>query len=198
LTEKYLVVGLGNPGADYTFTRHNVGFLVVEELAKRLRGKFTRCSLSKGVVAKVKENDKDTFILKPYTFMNQSGTAVAKWVTNKEIELNRVLVICDDLNLPFGQLRLRAGGTSGGHNGLKSIHAHLQSEDFPRLRVGVGRPQGETVDYVLGEFSKEEKKSLDQIIDEAAEGCLQWLNEGINKTMDQINRRKDDGKNTKI
>ncbi len=191
-----LIVGLGNPGKDYEYTRHNLGFLVVEQLAKELSFRFKKSSFTKGFVAEGQFEGKDVALLLPQTFMNHSGLAVKPMVQHKNIELSNILVVCDDLNLDFGQMRLRPNGSDGGHNGLTSINELLESKEYARLRMGIGHPghKDQVVDYVLTEFSKEEKKDLDNFIEQATTCCLVWLRDGMNQAMDQFNRRNKNGK----
>ena len=194
LSENNLIVGLGNPGREYQWTRHNLGFLVLEKLSETFGSKFKKSSLTNGVEALVKSQDRHVYLFMPQTYMNLSGTAVQRVLEKREIDLKNLLVVCDDISIPFGTKRLRSKGSSGGHNGLKSIIHHLTSDQFARLRLGVGQPGGNMADYVLDEFSRTEKKQLPQFIDEAKESCLIWLDGGINKAMEQTNRRKENGK----
>ena len=194
LSEKYLVVGLGNPGREHTTTRHNLGFLVVEKLAESFGGKFKKSSLTNGVTAEIKSEGKHLWILMPTTYMNNSGIAIRSLVEKKEIDLKNLLVVCDDVSIPFHYMRLRSKGSSGGHNGLKSIAHHLQTDVFSRLRLGVGHPGENMVDFVLGEFNRTEKKELPQFIDEAQEACLVWYKDGTQRAMELVNRRKENGK----
>ena len=193
-----LIVGLGNPGKDYEYTRHNFGFLVIQNLAARYRLKFTSSSFSKALAAAGQIEGIDAILLQPLTFVNLSGVAVKSTIAQKQIDLENVLIVCDDLDTEFGQLRLRAKGSDGGHNGLTSIIQQLGSAEFARLRCGIGRPKSsaETVDFVLGEFTRQEKESLQGIMDEATDCCLSWLKDGTKKAMDQFNRRKENGKNS--
>lgn len=198
MLNKKLIVGLGNPGKDYAYTRHNLGFLAVENLAKRYQLKFSPSSLTKAIAAEGTIEGQSVILLLPTTYMNNSGVAVKPVVFKKDIACSGLLVVCDDLDIHFGLLRLRAKGSDGGHNGLTSIIGHLGTEDFPRLRLGIGRPKSrqDTVDFVLEEFNKSEKKELPSFIEEATDCCLVWLKNGINKAMEQFNRRKNDGKNS--
>ena len=191
LSESRLIVGLGNPGKEYEWTRHNLGFLVVRRLAERLGVKFSLSSLTNGLTAHGSWHSKEICLLMPLTFMNHSGIAVKQMMTRKSLELKDILVVGDDLSLPFGCLRLRSKGSDGGHNGLSSVIAHLKNENFPPLRLGIGEPDKskDVVDYVLEGFKTEEKKHLDRFIHEAAECCLLWFKEGITKAMDQFNKR---------
>ena len=191
--EKYLIVGLGNPGRDYEETRHNIGFRVVKSLASQHNLKFLSTSF-KDWVAQKKIFDKEAYLLLPSTFVNNSGAAVKRFVDVEPISLEHLLVVSDDLNLDFGQLRIRKGGSDGGHNGLHSIMEHLKTKEFSRLRFGIGRPRRkeEVVEYVLGGFRNVENKRLPSLIQEAVDCCLFWLAHGINNTMNYYNRRKED------
>ncbi len=192
MSELRLIVGLGNPGGDYEHTRHNLGFLAVQRLAEKLKFKFALSSLTKGVTAEGVFEDREIYLLMPMTFMNNSGVAVRQIMAKKEFLPENVLVICDDFHLDFEQIRLRAKGSDGGHNGLNSVIQHLGTEEFARLRMGIGYPPGkkDTVDYVLEEFAKKEKDHLDNFVDEALSCCLMWLREGVEAAMDQHNGRK--------
>jgi len=189
LSELRLIVGLGNPGKDYEYTRHNLGFLVIRRLAERLKLKFELSSLTNGLTAEGTFEDTAVCLLMPLTYMNNSGVAVQRIVTNKKLLSEDVLVICDDFHLNFAQIRLRAKGSDGGHNGLGSIIRHLGTEQFARLRMGIGQPMSktDTIDYVLEGFDKREKKSLNNFIDETISCCLTWLRKGIHVAMDQHN-----------
>jgi len=191
-----LIVGLGNPGTEYTFTRHNLGFLVADVLAERAGFRFKASRVCKGVTAEGTVNGVDLCILKPLTYMNNSGVAVKRLIDTSEIALSDVLVLCDDFNLDTGTLRIRRKGSDGGHNGLSSLIMHLGSEDFSRLRLGIGpAPQGkDTVDFVLDEMSKKEKETLADFCEEAGECCLTWLTETMEQVMSQFNKRKENGK----
>ena len=191
MSELRLIGGLGNPGKDYEYTRHNLGFLVVRRLAEKLKLKFALSSLTNGLTAKGTFEDKTICLLMPLTYMNNSGMAVHQIVTKQELPTENMLIVCDDFNLDFEQIRLRGKGSDGGHNGLSSIIERLGTEQFARLRMGIGQPTGQkdTVDYVLEKFKKKERECLDSFIDEATSCCFAWLREGINAAMDQYNRR---------
>jgi len=191
LSELRLIAGLGNPGGDYEYTRHNLGFLVIQRLAEKLKLKFTLSSLTNGLTAEGMFEDKAICLLMPLTYMNNSGIAVHQVMTKKNLQPEDVLIVCDDFHLDFEQIRLRAKGSDGGHNGLNSIIHRLGTEKFSRLRMGISQPANkkDTVDYVLEEFKKKEKDCLDNFIDEAASCCLAWLREGISVAMDQYNGR---------
>jgi len=195
LSETRLIVGIGNPGKEYERTRHNLGFLVLLRLAEQLKFKFSQSSLTNGLTAEGTVDQSRIRLLLPLSYVNRSGRSVKKMVDDQESELKHVLVVCDDMNLDFGQIRIRAKGSDGGHNGLNSIIEHLGSEEFGRLRLGVGQPEAnrDPAEYVLEEFKPREKNALDDFIIEAVECCLMWLKEGINKTMDQFNKRKKNG-----
>ena len=197
MSDLRLIVGLGNPGKDYEGTRHNLGFMVVRRLAEQHHLKFSNSSLTNGLEAQGLIEGQKTILLQPLTFVNNSGTGVKGLVTKRNMELSSVLIICDDLDTEFGQLRIRPKGSDGGHNGLTSIIQHLGSGEFARLRCGIGRPTGkqDTVDFVLTEFTKKEKEALNQFVEEATQCCRVWLKDGINKAMDQFNKRKRNGKN---
>lgn len=183
-----LIVGLGNPGPDYARTRHNVGFMVADELARRagLRWEHPRlqASQARGSLA-----GHAVVLAKPQTFMNASGTAIVQLVKWYKVPLTDLLVIYDDLDLPFGQLRLRGEGSAGGHNGLASTIQQLRSNAFPRLRVGIGRPQwGDARNYVLTRFSQEQAAELPAVIARAADAAEVWLTEGLLAAMNRYNR----------
>ena len=192
MTDLRLIVGLGNPGKDYSFTRHNLGFLVVEALAERYKFKILPSSLCKGLAAEGKIEGKACSLLFPLTFMNNSGIVVKDVVEQEEIPLNSILVVVDDFSLDFGQLRLRASGSDGGHNGLNSIIQHLNSADFARLRLGVGPVPNkkEAVDFVLREFNPAERKKLEDFITEAVDCCVAWVSGNSGQVMSQFNRKK--------
>ena len=181
-----MVVGLGNPGREYKATRHNVGFMVVDELARRsgdvgFRRRF-RAEIGEGRYRHGK-----LVLVKPQTYMNLSGNAVREAANWYHLPLDQVLVIYDDLDLPFGSVRLRASGSAGGHNGMKSIVEQLRSREVPRLRVGIGRGRAEAEDYVLSRFSKEQEKELPLLIPTAADAAGLWAEEGIIAAMNRFN-----------
>jgi len=190
LSEIQLIVGLGNPGNDYEYTRHNLGFLVIRRLAEKLKVKFTLSSLTNGMTGEGTFEEKSICLLMPLTYMNNSGVAVQPIVSKKSLSLEDVLIICDDFNLDFGKIRIRPKGSDGGHNGLSSIIERLGTEQFPRLRLGIGQPadKSKTVDYVLEEFKKKEKSQLNAFTDEALSCCLTWQRDGVHNAMDQFNR----------
>jgi PTH1 family peptidyl-tRNA hydrolase len=177
------VAGLGNPGPTYERTRHNAGFRIVDEVARRLGVEHWK-KKDEALQAHVARSS--VVLVKPLSFMNESGRPIGKiagwWKTPPE----DVLIVDDDIDLPFGRLRMRASGGSGGHNGLKSIIEYL-GEGFPRLRLGVGRGRSDTIDYVLSSFSPEEERELSVLIDLAANGVLRWLERGPTDAIQYIN-----------
>lgn len=185
----YLIVGLGNPGKDYTRTRHNAGFLVVEKLAERWQAGWRTEKKFQAQVARAGCGERRVLLCRPQTYMNASGEAVAAMKEFFRIALGRILVVVDDADLPLGQLRLRPGGSSGGHHGLESIEAHLGSREYARLRVGIGRQEGarEITGHVLGRFSLTENALADKVVTVAADQAASWLEAGIQKAMSQFN-----------
>jgi len=174
---RYLIIGLGNPGKTYERTRHNVGFRIVKAFAEKYNISF-RPSLTraKGSLGEGQVDGKKALLLMPLTYMNESGLSVRKCIDYYKIPKEQLIVVTDDVALPFTQLRLRKQGSSGGHNGLKSIEAHLGTQDYARLRVGVSdRREGELADYVLGHFNDEEEEKLPEIVDKAIETLEAWL-----------------------
>lgn len=186
---KYLIVGLGNIGDEYADTRHNIGFKVLDAFAEASNTIFT--SKRYGAVTEVKFKGRTLVLLKPSTYMNLSGNAVRYWLKETKVEQENMLVILDDLALPLGTLRLRAKGNDGGHNGLRSIDATLGNNNYPRLRCGIGNdfPQGHQVNYVLGEWSDEEKKVLEGVIAETGEVIRSFATQGVERTMNAFNKK---------
>ena len=184
-----LIVGLGNPGSQYTWTRHNSGFLVLESLGKQLKAKGHVSASNHGILAKVVIEDVECSLLMPTTFMNNSGLSVKSLADRTGTSLKDILIICDDLSLPFGKLRLRPFGSAGGHNGLKSIINDLGSNQFARLRMGIDAPQNgvDTVDYVLANFTPVEKKALPDFINHALDCVTCWVTEGAEVAMNRFN-----------
>jgi peptidyl-tRNA hydrolase, PTH1 family len=181
-----LIVGLGNPGSRYAGTRHNVGFVVIDSLARgaRFAHRF-ECE-----VAEIVEGEHKVLLAKPQTFMNLSGRAVRQIVDFYQLEVPDLFVICDDINLALGQLRARSRGTHGGHNGLRDIQSHLGTTAYARLRIGVGAPEGEdTADYVLDRFRPAEKKIVEDACIRAAQAAGIWVLEGIEACMNQYNAK---------
>ena len=177
-------MGLGNPGKEYERTRHNVGFRVVELLGRR-HGPVPWRSRFGGTFGEAP--GLGALLLMPQTYMNDSGESVAPCVAFYKIPFERVLVVCDDINLPFGRLRFRRSGSDGGHNGLKSIILALDSLDFPRLRIGIGRSDSDAIDHVIGVFNKDEESSLPEILVRAADGVETFLRSGADAAIAAVN-----------
>lgn len=186
----WLIVGLGNLGEEYEGTRHNAGFEVVDLLAKELGVKVQRLKF-KALTATAEIGDRKALLMKPTTYMNLSGEAVEQAASFYKVPPQRVLVISDEVALPPGKLRIRSSGSAGGHNGLKNIIAHLHSEEFPRIRVGVGskpHPDYDMVDWVLGRPQGEDRKALDEAEKKAAEAIEIILKSGLDRAMEKYNR----------
>lgn len=183
-----IIVGLGNPGRQYANNRHNIGFMIVDKLAEKQGLKFTRM-MSRGITALGEIEGSKVALVKPQTFMNLSGETVGPIVKFYKTQPSDLLVIFDELDLPEGQLRMRPQGGAGGHNGVKSVIARVGWQDFPRLRVGVGRPPGlrDPKDFLLDDFSKSELAALSDVFDKALEGIRRWLSEGIDNAMNFVN-----------
>ncbi len=181
------VVGLGNPGKKYEKTRHNIGFMVADALASALRCKknIKECCFS--IIYNCK--DHDLLIVKPQTYMNNSGVAVKNLIEDYRLKPEEVLVVYDDLDLPLGKIRLRKSGSSGGHRGIQSIIEHLKTQDFPRLKIGIGRPatKKEVVNYVLSPFNKDETLLVEKVISSSVDCLLNVLKYGIDKSLNMCN-----------
>ena len=184
---KFLITGLGNPGAEYELTRHNAGFLVLDQLADKLGASFEIDRLAEK--AEFKYKGRTIHLIKPTTFMNLSGKAIAYWLQELKIEKENLLVVVDDIALPFGSLRLRTKGSSAGHNGLKNIELILNGQLYSRLRFGVGDTfhKGQQSDYVLSNFTQSEFESLPAIITKANEMILSFCTIGAERTMGLFN-----------
>lgn len=192
---KFLVVGLGNPGREYASTRHNVGFKVLDALLDLRSTEVSNASFSTdrlGDVATIRVRGHQLVLLKPSTFMNLSGRAVDYWLKKEKIPVDNLLVVSDDIAIPFGTLRLRKSGSDGGHNGLKDIAAVLQTQGYARLRVGVGGDfaRGHQVDYVLGEWGETELKTLPEVLAAAAKAVEDIAFMGIDRAMNTVNSKK--------
>ena len=185
--DKYLIVGLGNPGAEYDQTRHNTGFMVLDAFANAVGATFD--DRRYGFVAETSLKGRKLFLLKPTTYMNLSGNAVRYWMTKENIDESHLLVIVDDLSLPLGAFRLKGNGSNGGHNGLGNIQ-QLIGQQYARLRMGIGNdfPRGAQVDWVLGRYSDDDMKVLQPSIDTAVEMIKSFVLAGINITMNQYNK----------
>jgi peptidyl-tRNA hydrolase, PTH1 family len=184
----FLIVGLGNPGAGYANTRHNAGFLLVEKLAALWKCEWANEKKFRARMAKGVADGKRVYLFEPLTFMNASGEAVGAAMDFYQLALAHLMVVSDDADLPVGTLRLRPGGSSGGHHGLESIESHLASRDFARLKIGIGRKEDlrEITGHVLGRFDSAEKELLEKVLDRAAAQVETWLDAGMEKAM-QLN-----------
>jgi len=181
-----VIVGLGNPGPRYRDTRHNVGFRTLEELASR-HPIVRQESRFDAIIAHLQVNHEKVFLVKPLTFMNLSGKAVRALVSYYKIDLQDIIVIYDDMDLPVGSVRIRPAGGTGGHRGMSSLVESLGSQNFSRIRIGIGRPPDEAIDWVLGRFSPQEKPLIQEAILRAADAAEYWLVHGIDKTMNEYN-----------
>lgn len=189
-----IIVGLGNPGRDYAETRHNVGFMVLDRLARRFNVEWKNDKARKGELAA----GPGVLLVKPQTFMNNSGECVGPLMRYFKFHPEQVLVIYDDISFPVGTMRLRAGGSAGGHNGMKSLIAHLGTEKFPRLRVGISAPGLKNmVGHVLGKFAPDERPLLEEALDKSAEAAYVALKEGVDMAANRFNIRKEKKKKEK-
>jgi len=184
----YLIVGLGNIGPEYLFTRHNIGFMAVDYLARQKDIKFSTDRL--GSITSYKLKGKTLYLLKPNTYMNLSGKSVLYWSQQLKIEIDRLLIVLDDIALPFETIRLKPKGSNGGHNGLKSIEATLSTTEYGRLRMGIGSdfPKGRQADYVLGNFETKELDQISFVLDRSSEIIEGFCLEGIQQTMNKFNQ----------
>ena len=183
----FLLVGLGNIGEKYNGTRHNIGFAVLDALAKKKGLTFESGRLAD--VCKFQMAGNTVYLLKPTTFMNRSGDTVLHWMRQSNATPDEVLVITDDIALPFGKVRIRPKGSSGGHNGLGDIELKIKSQDYPRMRMGVGSdfPKGQQAEYVLGKFSEDDLQGMDDLLNKASDACLCFCSRGLAVTMNQFN-----------
>jgi len=187
IMKKYLIVGLGNIGAEYDNTRHNIGFKILDKLALKEEVTFENQKL--GAIAKFRFKGRTFVLLKPSTYMNLSGKAVKYWQTKEKIGLENTLIICDDLNIPFGTIRLKAKGSDGGHNGLKDINAVLNTQNYPRFRFGVSGEfkKGKQIDYVLGKWNDDESAKLSERLDKSCTLIKSFGTAGLANTMSTFN-----------
>jgi PTH1 family peptidyl-tRNA hydrolase len=186
---KYLIAGLGNIGVEYANTRHNVGFVVADALVKELKGEFKVERLAS--VAEVKFKGRTLVVIKPTTYMNLSGKAIKYWMETEKVPIEKMLVIVDDIALPLGTIRMKAKGGDAGHNGLTDIILKLNTDKFPRLRVGIGDdfPRGYQSDYVLGQWTKKEVDLMIPRIERAVEAIKSMVSIGIGRTMTAFNKK---------
>lgn len=187
MSKDYLVAGLGNIGAEYADTRHNVGFMVLDAWAASADATFQTARY--GDIAKVSFKGRRITLLKPSTYMNLSGNAVRYWMNELGIPMENLIVICDDLNLPFGTLRMRKKGSDGGHNGLKNIQELLETTEYPRIRIGIGNnfKKGGQVDFVIGPMSQKEKEAMPEICNKVIEGIKAFTTIGPDRAMNSFN-----------
>jgi PTH1 family peptidyl-tRNA hydrolase len=185
--QKFLIVGLGNIGSQYENTRHNIGFKILDYLTQKNNITFESNKL--GTIAQYKFKGRMFYLLKPSTFMNLSGKAVKYWLTKENIPIENLMVICDDINLPFGTIRIKTSGSDGGHNGLKSVYEILQTQQYNRFRFGIGAEfsEGRQSDYVLGEWTEDELKLLNERFDKSIQVITSFGTAGINNTMNTFN-----------
>ena len=188
--ESYLVAGLGNIGPEYAGTRHNMGFMVLDAWAHASNISFETHRY--GDVAVLSLKGRNIYLLKPSTYMNLSGNAIRYYLGKLPVTTERLLVICDDINLPFGTLRMRKSGSDGGHNGLKNIEETIETRDYTRIRLGVGHEfeEGAQIDYVLGTLSEEEKAQMPELCDRVIQGVKDWIFVGADRAMNVLNTKK--------
>ncbi len=188
MTETFLIIGLGNPGRVYRETRHNIGFMLVDRVSSRLKTRFLRLQ-SKALIASIIFQERKIILAKPQTFMNLSGQSVQGLMHFYKLPLENMLIAHDDLDLPVGTIRLRPDGRSAGQRGMKSAIERLGTDEFPRLRLGIGRPPGQmnAPDYVLQNFSISDLTIINETLDRAVEAALLWVTEGLEKAMTKYN-----------
>ncbi|WP_071393068.1 aminoacyl-tRNA hydrolase [Bacillus tuaregi] len=183
-----LIVGLGNPGKQYDKTRHNIGFEVMDALAESLHISLDQAKF-KGIYGKAMIDGEKVFLLKPLTYMNLSGESIGAMMDYFQIDIDDLLVIYDDMDLPVGKIRLRQKGSAGGHNGIKSTIAHLGTQEFNRIRVGINRPSNgmSITDYVLGRFTKEEQEQVQEAVEQSVAACREWIKKPFLQVMNTYN-----------
>lgn len=186
---KYLIVGLGNIGDEYVGTRHNIGFRTVDAFAKKQGAEWA--DKRYGAIAKTRVKNAELTLLKPSTYMNLSGQAVRYWAQQEKIPVENILVIVDDLSLPVGKIRLRGNGSAGGHNGLKNIESCMMTQNYARIKFGIGNdfPKGAQVDFVLGKFSDEDNKIIEEKLEYVGEAIKSFCLQGLDRTMNQYNKK---------
>lgn len=187
--ERYLIVGLGNIGAEYARTRHNMGFMILDAFADASNIVFE--TQRYGNIAKTSFKGREIVLLKPSTYMNLSGNAVRYWMDKLNVPIERLLIICDDLNLPFGTLRMRKKGSDGGHNGLKNIQELIGTQNYTRIRAGIGNDfnKGGQIDFVIGQFNTDEEDKIPSICEKATEGIKSFITIGPERTMSSFNAK---------
>ena len=186
--DTFLLIGLGNPGREYKDTRHNFGFMLIDRIAVRLNARGMKVQ-SKAIITDAMYEDHKLILAKPQTYMNLSGQSVQGLVHFYKIPLTNLMVLSDDLDIPFGTIRIRAAGGPGGQRGLSSVIESLGTKDFPRLRLGIGRPPGrmDPANFILQNFSRDEMKSISEILDAGADAVLEFVNNGLNAAMNKFN-----------
>jgi PTH1 family peptidyl-tRNA hydrolase len=186
----WLIAGLGNPGAEYEATRHNVGAMVVDELARRAGERFRNVRFVRAEMAEIQEGDERLLLVKSHAYMNESGPSYASVARKRDVPSQQVIAVHDEIDLPFGALRAKIGGATAGHNGLKSLQRALRTPEFHRVRIGVGRPPGrdDPGDFVLRPFTKAERADVPLLIDDAAEATLAIVRDGLEAAQDRFNR----------
>lgn len=182
-----MIVGLGNPGSEYAKTRHNVGFMLIDKLAENLKVTVNK-SKYKALIGEAQIGQEKVLLVKPQTFMNLSGEAVGSLARWYKLNATEIVVVYDDMDLPLGKLRIRSAGGSGGHNGMKSIISALGTEDFPRMRIGIGKNQFNSVNHVLGKFNAEEAEGIEVAIEQTLQAVQMWVRQDINASMNKYNR----------
>lgn len=186
---KYLIVGLGNIGDEYVGTRHNVGFRAVDAFAQKQGAEWA--DKRYGAIARTRVKNTELILLRPSTYMNLSGQAVRYWAQQEKIPVEHLLVIVDDLSLPVGKIRMRGSGSDGGHNGLKNIASCMMTQNYPRIKFGIGNefPKGTQVDFVLGQFSDEDNRIINEKLDYVGEMIKSFCLQGLDRTMNQYNKK---------
>jgi PTH1 family peptidyl-tRNA hydrolase len=186
--DTYLIIGLGNPGREYRDNRHNVGFMLIDRLIVRLNARGMRLQ-SKAIVTSATYEERKLILGKPQTYMNLSGGSVQGLLNFYKIPLSNFMIASDDLDIPFGTIRIRASGGAGGQRGVASTIERLGTKDFPRIRIGIGRPPGrmDPADYVLQNIPRDEMSTLSDVLDHAADAVLAFVKDGLNKSMNQFN-----------
>ena len=188
MNQKFLIAGLGNPGKEYENTRHNIGYIILNELAKDWQVSLQEKPKFKGLLGQKSFEEKTAYLLLPATYMNLSGISVKKCMDYFQMDIKNLLIIVDDVHIPFGQLRLKKESGTGGHNGLESIRQYLHTDAYARLRIGIGgKEKQDLVPHVLGSFSEKEKRDLPDIADKAKEVIFLWMEKGIDAAMNLAN-----------
>lgn len=185
------IIGLGNPGSKYKNTRHNIGFRVIDRLAEKLKVSVTKIKF-KSVYGETTYKGEKVLLMKPQTYMNESGQAVREMISFYKLEAKDILVVFDDIDIGFSEVKIRKQGSAGTHNGMRSIIYHIQRDDFPRIKIGIGKrhPRQDLADFVLSEFSKDEQKDVEIAIEDAADAILTFLDSGLDTAMNKFNVKK--------